>query len=175
MAHLDLRDNIITHPDGTFHSATVAPGSRWCEQCQASYQPIDINVELVSQLQPVIARLLGFGPVEPTCMYCGCTDINACVLSGGHTCSWWDWGKTICSNPDCVRKAIASSTTPVAEASAEPPCTIVVTYSLDRRRCRLCWEGEPHTADQHLGALVAYQRAIEARITKALNKEGKKR
>jgi hypothetical protein len=39
-----------------------------------------------------------------TCQFCGCTELNACHLGYG-ACAWVNRGRTVCSNPSCIRKA----------------------------------------------------------------------
>jgi hypothetical protein len=47
-------------------------------------------------------------PAKPgACQYCGCTEGQAC--EGG--CAWIDESQTVCSNPECVEKHNAESTT----------------------------------------------------------------
>lgn len=37
------------------------------------------------------------------CMYCGCTDANACRLRDGEPCVWSNSLCTVCTNPACLR------------------------------------------------------------------------
>lgn len=44
------------------------------------------------------------------CQFCGCTDAKGCVLHdsepyGVVTCGWANRGRTVCSNPQCIRRA----------------------------------------------------------------------
>lgn len=43
------------------------------------------------------------------CRICGCTDDHACHLLSGWPCSWVNNTHTLCSNPDCIRKAKAAA------------------------------------------------------------------
>lgn len=49
--------------------------------------------------------------VEPgSCRICGCTEANACVgipVREGvfQNCSWTDESRTLCNNPECLRRA----------------------------------------------------------------------
>lgn len=46
------------------------------------------------------------------CRHCRCTESKACVipdlLGNLIPCSWWNREKTVCNNPECVRKEIAA-------------------------------------------------------------------
>jgi ParB/RepB/Spo0J family partition protein len=57
-------------------------------------------------------------PKAGVCRICGCTAAHACVLGHGKkgkgkgkpiTCKWADSTKTLCSNPDCMKKAGAEA------------------------------------------------------------------
>ncbi len=39
------------------------------------------------------------------CKFCGCDELHACALADGKPCSWTDQEETVCSNPDCIKKA----------------------------------------------------------------------
>lgn len=42
------------------------------------------------------------------CAECGCTEMNACTGLGfleDETCSWANEEQTLCTNPDCQKKA----------------------------------------------------------------------
>jgi len=41
--------------------------------------------------------------ISIACIYCRCTDDNACVLSDS-TCSWYEEDPRVCSNPECLAK-----------------------------------------------------------------------
>lgn len=45
-------------------------------------------------------------PKRGTCRICGCTETTPCMTPGGP-CAWaWaDKTQTLCSNPNCIRKA----------------------------------------------------------------------
>jgi hypothetical protein len=36
------------------------------------------------------------------CLYCGCSEFDACILDNGVPCSWASTDPPVCSAPDCV-------------------------------------------------------------------------
>ena len=92
--HLALR-----HPN--LPALTAAVDRSIIETCQAQLADSDAIRKLIE---------LGFDPNADVpanegqrCMYCGCTEFNACPDDGtGHPCHWV--AANVCSNPSCVAK-----------------------------------------------------------------------
>lgn len=44
------------------------------------------------------------------CRHCGCDEDHACMIPNPDNphaaipCSWWNAEKTVCNNPDCIKK-----------------------------------------------------------------------
>jgi hypothetical protein len=36
------------------------------------------------------------------CLYCDCSEFDACILDNGVPCSWWSTDPPVCSAPECV-------------------------------------------------------------------------
>jgi ParB/RepB/Spo0J family partition protein len=58
-------------------------------------------------------------PEPDTCIYCGCSENDACRLEDGTNCSWLNAERTICSNPECVAQARAPKWTPTPWSVAQ--------------------------------------------------------
>jgi hypothetical protein len=61
-------------------------------------------------MTPAQARMLGgvvSSSAEHKCLFCGCTELAACVLNwGGLTigCWWVNEERDVCSSPQCVKQ-----------------------------------------------------------------------
>jgi ParB/RepB/Spo0J family partition protein len=108
--------------DGTAKSATDKKGKKTIEEMVKAKQELDANLEAK-------ARAAKTKKPERVCRVCGCTEEAACQLRSGDTCEWVEaeggpLGNDLCSNPDCLKKAISALTitltdanTPVKEAN----------------------------------------------------------